>query len=215
VGIFRPTAPSRGRARPRPRLAHTFLGAGQLDDALRAAANATDAIEPTIDATEDEGAAVYGALHLVMAIAAARAGNRRDARRHIHTAETVATRLGADRNDHDTEFGPTNVGLHAVAVAVELGDTGEALDRAEQLDTAGLSAERRARFLLDVARAHAQRRNADGATAALLEAESIAPEQTLRHPLAREVTRELLLGERRRASGELRSLAERLVLPTG
>jgi len=85
-----------------------------------------------------------------MAIAAARAGNRRDARRHIHTAETVATRLGADRNDHDTEFGPTNVGLHAVAVAVELGDAGEALDRAEQLDTAGLSAERRARFLLDV-----------------------------------------------------------------
>ena len=39
--------------------------------------------------------------------------------------------LGEDRDDYGTEFGPTNTALHAVAVAVELGDAGPALDLAD------------------------------------------------------------------------------------
>jgi hypothetical protein len=50
-------------------------------------------------------------------------------------AERTASRIGADRNDFDTEFGPTNVQLHRVAVAVDLGDAGEALDVAKGIDT--------------------------------------------------------------------------------
>lgn len=196
------------------RLALTFLGAGQLDDAERAASNATDALAPTLDTADDDVAAVYGALNLNLAVVAARAGRRRDAWQHIGTAETVAARVGPGRNDYDTEFGPANVALHAVAVAVELGDAGEALDRAEAVDASSLSVERRARFLLDVARAHTQRRNPDAATAALLEAETLAPEQVRRHGLARDITRDLLAIEGKRTPSELRELAGRLGLVT-
>jgi len=37
----------------------------------------------------------------------------------------VQVRLGEDRNDYNTEFGPTNVQLHAVAVAADLGMPGK------------------------------------------------------------------------------------------
>jgi hypothetical protein len=55
--------------------------------------------------------------------------------------------VGEGRNDFHTEFGPANVGVHSVAVAIELGDAGEALDAASRVDVSQLSEERQARFL--------------------------------------------------------------------
>ncbi|MGH8897960.1 MAG: hypothetical protein ACRDZ4_13305 [Egibacteraceae bacterium] len=52
----------------------------------------------------------------------------------MQKAEVAAERVGNDRNDFHTEFGPTNVALHAVAVAVELGNAGDALRHASQID---------------------------------------------------------------------------------
>jgi hypothetical protein len=49
------------------------------------------------------------------------------ARGAIEKGREIAALVGDDRNDYETEFGPTNVELHAVAVAVDLGDAGEAL----------------------------------------------------------------------------------------
>ncbi|MEV7739353.1 hypothetical protein AB0O75_46260 [Streptomyces sp. NPDC088921] len=117
--------------------------------------------------------------------------------------------MGEDRNDFDTEFGPTNVEIHAVSTAVELGDAGLALEVAQHVDTSGLSSERQARFLLDVARAHAQRRHVGEATAALLEAEALTPEQIHDHHLAREVIRDLIQLSERRVPESLRGLADR------
>lgn len=194
------------------RLALTFLGAGQLDDATQAAATAADALAPTIADAPDEVAGVYGALNLTLAIAAARSGRRRDAWTHIRTAEQIAGRIGEGRNDYETEFGPANTALHAVSVAVELGDAGEALERAEGIDISTLSVERRARHLVEVARAHTQRRDTDAAAAALLEAETLAPEQIRRHGLARQIARDLLAIEGKRTPVELRELAGRLGL---
>ena len=54
--------------------------------------------------------------------------------------------------------GPTNVALHAVSVAVELGDAGHALDLARGVASGDLSPERQARYLIDVAQAQANRR---------------------------------------------------------
>jgi hypothetical protein len=65
--------------------------------------------------TRDGSLALYGAMHLVLAIIAAREGDRTTARRCIADARTIAQRLGGDRNDYNTEFGPTNLELHAVA----------------------------------------------------------------------------------------------------
>jgi hypothetical protein len=45
-----------------------------------------------------------------------------------------------------------------VAVAVDLGDAGEALDVAAGIDATNLSPERQVRLMIDVARAHARGR---------------------------------------------------------
>ncbi|MDX2839572.1 hypothetical protein PV377_11380 [Streptomyces ipomoeae] len=121
----------------------------------------------------------------------------------------MAARIGAERNDFNLEFGPTNVEVQAVATAVDLGDAGEALDIAEGLDATGLSAERQARLLMDVGRAHVQRRQFGDALAHLLRAEAIAPDMIRSHVAARGAIRELMLMAGRSASPELRGLAER------
>src|SRR5213079_2443776 len=127
---------------------------------------------------------------------------------HLERAAQIAARLGEGRNDYNTEFGP-NVGLHEIAVAVELGDAGRALRAAATVDTSGLSAERRARTLIDVARAHAQRRQVGEAVAALRQAEDITPEQVLTHDLVRQLVSDLLTMQDP-PSSELRGLAARL-----
>ncbi|MGP3999154.1 hypothetical protein [Streptomyces sp. 8N706] len=139
----------------------------------------------------------------------AKEGDRRATHRHIEQAHDIAARLGEDRNDFGTEFGPTNVEPHAVSTAVDLGDAGLALDVAEGVDASGLSPERQSRFLLDVARAHAQRRHVGEAVAALTEAEALAPEQIRTHHLSRGVIRDLVQLSGTRVPEQLAELAER------
>ena len=65
-----------------------------------------------------------------------------------------------------------------MAVPVELGDAGEALQVARTIDPSPLAPnllERRAMFHIEVAGAYGQRRNDAAAVATLLEAERIAP----------------------------------------
>lgn len=128
-------------------------------------------------AATDQVEGVYGALRLQLAVIAARTERAEQARQHLARSREVADRLGRDRNDYQTEFGPTNVALHEVAVAVDLGDAGEAIRRASTFDASGLSAERQGRMLIDVASAWTQWRNVERALAALEDAERIAPEQ--------------------------------------
>jgi tetratricopeptide (TPR) repeat protein len=183
-----------------------FLAARSLDQAEETARTAADAI--ALLAVRGEAAAVslLGGLTLQRAVIAARRGDADAAYRHLDEARVLAGRLGAGRGDHHTEFGPVNVVLHEVAIAVELGDAGRALRTAAGLDTSGLSPERRARLLLDVARAHAQLRQPAEATAALLEADGLTPEQVRSHGLARQLATDLL-GWLQPPPAELRELA--------
>jgi outer membrane PBP1 activator LpoA protein len=68
------------------------------------------------------------------------------------------------------------VAIHAVSIAVELGDAGQAIELAQQVDPGNLSPERQARYYLDLAQTHAMRRQIGEALHALQEAERIAPE---------------------------------------
>ena len=163
---------------------------------------------------EPEVLSLYGASHLVLAVAAARDNRRSQAREHLDIARKIAGQLGQDRDDYGTEFGPTNVAVHAVDIAVELGDAGQAIELAEHTDAGSLSPERQARYLLDLAQAHAMRRQIGEALHALQEAERIAPEETRVHYVGRAVTRDLLQLSGLRPRPELRDLAERFgVLP--
>ncbi|KFG02275.1 transcriptional regulator [Streptomyces scabiei] len=193
------------------RMAHAFMRQQHMEQAEQAAKSAVAVMAPRAEAPTcpPEELSLLGAMNLVLAVINAREGHRGPTREHIERAREIAARLGGDRNDFDTEFGPTNVEIHAVSTAVELGDAGLALEVAEQVDASGLSAERQARFLLDVARAHAQRRHVGEATAALLEAEALTPEQIHDHYLAREVIRDLIQLSEPRVPGPLRDLADR------
>lgn len=193
------------------RMAHAFMRQQHMEQAEQAAQSAVAVMAPRTQAPAcpPEELSLTGAMNLVLAVINAREGNRGRTHEHISRAREIAARLGEDRNDFDTEFGPTNVEIHAVSTAVELGDAGLALEVAQQVDASGLSSERQARFLLDVARAHAQRRHVGEATAALLEAEALAPEQIHDHHLAREVIRDLIQLSDPRVPGPLRELADR------
>jgi len=194
------------------RMGHAFITLRRLDQAEHVADQVISALQPLTSAENcpPEVLSLYGAMHLILAVVFAREGDRAGTRRTIAKARKIATRLGTDRNDFNTEFGPTNVELHAVATAVDLGDTGEAIDLSQTIDATGLSAERQSRLAIDLARAHVQRRHIGDAVAALLEAERQAPEQVQTHVLARETVRDLLSLAGRRATPELLDLARRI-----
>lgn len=189
------------------RLAQAFVAGWKLDQAERAASSDALGLAARLHDGDPEVVSLYGALNLVRAIVASRRGDAVTAWRAIAAAEGAAQLLGANRNDFDTEFGPTNVQLHAVAVAVGLADSGEALRRAAAVQADGLSPERQARFRIDVARAHRQRRDAGGAVEALREATVLTVEQVKYDPLVRELVRDLLRHRRSTRDRDLLALA--------
>ena len=156
-------------------------------------------------------------LLLTKAIIAGRKNDRATADQLIREAEVAARRLGEDRNDFWTIFGPTNVAIHAVSVDVELGDPAAGLRKASSIDLSRLSpelVERRVYHMVDLARSYAQQRNDAAAVLTLLEAERTAPEEVRYHVIVPEMLRDLLKRERRAATPGLRPLAARIgVLP--
>jgi hypothetical protein len=193
------------------RLAHAFIRLGRLDQAEHVTASALDVLQRVASPAEPspETLSLYGAMHLVQAVISGQESDRSRAHPHLAEAKRIGEQLGSDRNDFETEFGPTNVQLHAVAVAIELGDAGEALDVARGIDASGLSSERQARLLVDVARAHGQRRHTGEATKALLDAECLAPEHVRSRPLTHSTIRDLIDRLGRRAPTDLVELARR------
>ncbi|WP_229686721.1 helix-turn-helix domain-containing protein [Longimycelium tulufanense] len=173
------------------RLTLVFQGARWFELARRTASTAAEALSSVQSKDNPAALSLWGALNLQLAVVAARIDEGDEAYERLQDAQDAAATLGKDRNDYDTEFGPTNVKLHEVAVAVELGDAGRAIRVGESLDASSLSAERQARLLIDLARAHTQRRNLDGAVSCLRRADQIAPQQVRSHALVRAVLADL------------------------
>ncbi|WP_075694094.1 helix-turn-helix domain-containing protein [Streptomyces acidiscabies] len=190
------------------RMVHAFVRLKALGQAEHAAQTAINALEER-DARSPEGLSVLGALHLALALVRARASARAEAKEEIAKARAIAEQLGENRNDFNLEFGPVNVEIQAVSTAVDLGDAGEALDIGLGINADGLSSERQGRLLMDLGRAHAQRRHGGEALDCLLRAEAIAPEIIQTHQAARAAIRELVLVAGPNAPRELLELAER------
>ena len=191
------------------RLVFVFLAARHYDQAEETARTAADALWQKAEGGDPQAMSLWGALTLQRAVIASHLNDPDTAYHHLERAGQIAARLDEGRNDYNTEFGPANVALYEIAVAVELGDAGRALRAAATVNTTGLSAERRARMLIDVARAHAQRRQISEAVAALRQAEDITPEQVRGHDLARQLVSDLLTMQDP-PSRELRDLAVRV-----
>lgn len=174
------------------RLAHVFLCGDQPEHAHSIASMAADTLETRLANASPPLVSLWGALNLVAAVAATQQQDRATAEERLSRAERAAERVGPGRNDGHTEFGPANVALHSVTIAVELGNPHAALLRAEDIDASGLSPERQAQLLIDIARAFAQRRLVREALGKLAEAEPLAPELVRTHSSVRELLRELL-----------------------
>ena len=151
-------------------------------------------------------------LFLAGAMAASRADDRATTRAFLAEAEETAGRLGADANHLWTAFGPTNVTIHRVATAMELGDYQVAIDLSLRIDTSTLPVERRVRHALDVAHAYTARRRTDHAVDVLLRAERLAPEQVRYHAMSRQLVMRWLRQCRGAPSRHLGDLARRMKL---
>ena len=172
-----------------------LLRADRSDDAEHIAVGMAEQLTVIKRSDRPSLLSLAGALWLIAAVVAARKTDRGEAWRRLDEAEALAGLLGEDANHAWTAFGPTNVALHRVSVAAELGDVGEALRAAASVDPArfpeGLTS-RRAQLHLDLAWAQVQRKRDAEATLHLIDAERIAPEAVRYNVLVRELLREML-----------------------
>jgi hypothetical protein len=181
------------------------------EEAERLAVRMAETIQRSVTAQTPMLVSVAGALWLIAAVAAARRTDRGEAWARLDTAERLAVLLGEDANHAWTAFGPTNVRIHRVSVAAELGEPGEALRAAAQVDPMRLAEglrSRRAQVSLDLAWAQAQRKRDAEATLHLLEAERAAPEAIRYNAMVADLLREML-ARARRPNSVLHDLAVR------
>jgi transcriptional regulator with XRE-family HTH domain len=192
-------------------LAHALLAMGRHDKAQQVAVTALTTLEPGLGSALPTQLSIYGALLQTSAVVAARRGDRAGANEFLTEAATIGQRLGGDRNDFWTVFGPTNVGIHRASVAVELGDAGRVVEQARAIDPSHLpSLERRAHHLLDIAQGYGQWRKDHQALDTLLHAEQLAPQEVHHQPAVQRLVVELLHRERRTTKPQLRELATRV-----
>lgn len=191
---------------------HTLLSTGRYRPAVELVNRAAGVLGADLGHADAAMLSVYGSLFLAGGMAAARAEDRGTTRSFLQEAQESADRLGGDANHLWTAFGPTNVAIHRVNTAMELGDVQVALDLGPLLDTSGLPTERRVRHALELARAYSARNRRDDGLAVLLDAEQIAPEQVRHHFISRQLVLTWMRHQRRKPSLELAGLAARLRL---
>lgn len=192
-------------------VAHALMDSGHHRSAIELAVDTAAQVDREISEPNAGSLSVYGALLLRGSVAAARCENRGEAMALLDEAQDAAVRLGADRNCEWTAFGPTNVLLHRVSVAIALGDAGSAVDYARQVQLDNIDVvERKATLFIDVARAYSQWGKLDRAYEALVRAEHCA-RQELRRPATQTLINEIGT----RASGHLRANMSALATKTG
>lgn len=191
-------------------VAHALLAAGRFGEAVQLTTDTADYLEPQLDKPEPDFLAVYGTLFLVGAMAAARNNDSDTTRTFLDVADKTASRLGADTNHMWTAFGPTNVAIHRVATAGELGDIQVAIELGLTVDTSAMPMERRVRHALEISRALSSWNRTDEAVATLLDAERLGPEQVRYHFLSRQLVLSWMRQRRSRPSPALVDLAHRL-----
>jgi transcriptional regulator with XRE-family HTH domain len=196
------------------RLAMAFVGAGRLTEAIYLVEAALERAMVAAERSADLRS-LRGALHLPLAVAQARRGDQVRAGEALGEAGRLAS--GPDGRSVmapdlrlATQYGPANVLVHRVSVAVDLGNAGEALSLAPTVNGSQLSVSRYSRHLIDVAMAHNYRRDSSQMVSTLLEVERIAPEQLAHFPLVREMLYAALRRERGPVNLQLHGLAERV-----
>ncbi|MDI3388271.1 helix-turn-helix transcriptional regulator [Streptomyces sp. B-S-A8] len=190
-------------------LAWVLTRQGRLEDAEHVSVTTAERIEPGFRSQPVE-LALWGVLLLRAATAAVRLDRQETVQELLSLAGAAAARIGTDRLDYATPFGPTNAGVAKVNFLVEMGRSAEALSAARLVpDLASLPPTWRARFHVDRALAHSDLNRDEDSLKALIVAERTAPEWMRYHSTSRRLVTELRGRERRRTS-PVTELADRL-----
>lgn len=196
-------------------VACALLQADHLANAEQTATETVDHIasqKSSIRSNTDDVISARGALLLLLAIIAARRGERQKARTKLRDAARLAEQLGRDGNRLWTAFGPTNIAIHELAVHVALGDSRTALQLGERIDTDTLPAVlrgRRSQVHLELGWASVGQGDDGLAVFHLLEAERVAKQAVSRNITARSLLTTLLARERKNTTPGLRALPTR------
>lgn len=188
-------------------LSCVLTSAGDVEDSVELARQTIATCKPGDDASPEHFSA-YGALHLQAAVAAVRA-NQGPVAWDLHRgAERVAARLGADRNDWHTCFGPTNAAMHGVHLTAEEGDTSEALRLADGVHVPdAMPLERRSRYLIELMNCNRIQKDDYATVYMLRKLTDQSPEEVTFSPLVREAVTDLLKRERPTFRDDLRKVA--------
>lgn len=178
-------------------LCQVHRDAGDWDTAMAVTHDVLSTLEPRAADAGTNLLALWGALNFEAAYTAARAGEEGRAWRHWDRADRVAQRLPEDFYQPQTSFSRVIMGAHAVTVAVELQKSREAVRQARRHDSVVIpSRPRRARHLIEVARAHYGKDDKEAAVTTLRQAYESAPETIRFNGYARQITLDLLDGPR-------------------
>lgn len=194
-------------------LAMVLSAQGNTEQARAVVNRAIKDLTPYLDRPLQARLAVYGGLHLMGAVEAARDDDADGAQRYLDTAARVAGRTG-ETNHFRMAFGPTNVALHRVSTAVELGRTSEALDLGERIAIEHAPAvERRITHFLDTARCYARKQNDVAAVHMIQRIHRESPEELRYSVLVRETLRQLMGRAKPAVQPDLRPLLVAANLP--
>jgi hypothetical protein len=195
------------------------LGQAMLSDdmpgaALDVAMKGSEALEPLLPDGDAEQFSLYGGLQLMATLAAMRTGDSWRARELLRgPAKQAAERVGDGHNYHGMVFGPTNVGIHMVAVEQECGEISDALRMADDVDiTLTPSLERKTSLLYHLAQCYECRSNDAAVFVHLKMAERLCPEDFQHRQDVRSMVRTLVKRAKPSYAPEVREFAERIGL---
>jgi transcriptional regulator with XRE-family HTH domain len=187
-----------------------LAGQGHTEVVAELATDATTLLEPTLADATPRRMSIFGALHLLRATQYARMGDEHGVATALEVADRVAGIVG-ERNDFRTVFGPTNVGIYRMWLAVELSKPREAIRAAQTCDVSALpSVERRFAYFIELAKAYSIRGEDVAAVHMLQRAERESPEELRLNTESRAIVCEQLRRENALTRSELRPLADRM-----
>lgn len=186
--------------------AQSCFDSGRHEVGLRLVKRSLEAVEGGARRGDRSALCVQGNLRLRAAMLAARTrtGGKAaadEARSQWQEAWETAESLGEDVQNYVMSFGPSNTLIHQVAMEVELGEYGQAIEKARRVRWpdafAKLYPDRISHHYIDLGRAQLWTGDREGAFTSLQRARTAAPQRTRFHPQVKETVVALRRAQRK------------------
>ncbi|WNI19956.1 helix-turn-helix domain-containing protein [Actinacidiphila sp. ITFR-21] len=187
-----------------------FLHHGAYDVGLRGIRAMERLLEEPARRGDTRALSALGTMHLKAAVLHSRQRRpsaRGDAFARITEAHEIAQRAEGNPDPYGLIFDRWNVAIHETSIRIDIGEHGEAVEKGESIRFPESWAQnRRSHHHMDMARLYEKEGRPDEAFSALVNARSLASDQTRYHPTTRETVL-ALLRKRGQPSKQLQSYA--------